>query len=96
MTKLPPTPPFSHRLIVGSVAVVTGIYAFWQVGKDYEFIKKEPRSPEEIEERRKQHLGLQIKHLETRTLEYTPEAKQRLRAMMEQKQKEELESANKD
>lgn len=79
MSKLPPSSPISHKIIVGTIAVVAGAYAFWQTGRDFQFIKYEPRSAEEIEERKKEGLGFQIKHLETRTLDYTPEAKQRMK-----------------
>lgn len=82
--KLPPTPPFSHRLVVGTIALVAGLYLLMDAGKDFEYIKFTPHSPEEIERRKKEHVGLQIKQLDTRTLEYTPEAKERLRGLVEQ------------
>lgn len=79
MSKLPPSSPISHKIAVGTVAVFAGVYAFWQTGKDFQFIKYVPRTEEEIEKRKKEGLGFKIKHLETRTLDYTPEAKQRMK-----------------
>ncbi|KAF8003201.1 hypothetical protein OXX80_003532 [Metschnikowia pulcherrima] len=78
MNRLPQGSPFSHKVVVSTIAIGVGILGFWQTAKDFEFIKYEPRSPEEIEIRRRENIGLQIKHLETRTLDYTPEAKARL------------------
>ncbi|OBA23973.1 hypothetical protein METBIDRAFT_65453 [Metschnikowia bicuspidata var. bicuspidata NRRL YB-4993] len=75
---LPQGSPFSHKIIVSTIATAVGIYGFWLTAKDFEFVKFVPRSPEEIEIRRKENIGLQIKHLETRTLDYTPEAKARI------------------
>lgn len=88
MSKLPPSSPFSHKIVVGTLAVCAGMYAFWQVGKDYEFVKFEPRLAEEVEKRKKENIGLSIQHLETRTLDYTPEAKERLRRGLEERRKE--------
>lgn len=82
--KLPPSSPMSHKVVVGTLATVVGAYAFWQVGRDFQFVKFEPRSPEEIEKRRKEGVGLEIRSLETRLLEYTPEAKARMRAKFEE------------
>lgn len=86
MLKLPPTPPFSHRLVVGTLAVFAGIWAFWDAGKDFEFVKFEPHTPEEIERRRREKVGLSIKHLDTRTLDYTPEAKERMHKLIQEQQ----------
>lgn len=79
MSKLPPSSPISHKIFVGTIAVCAGMYAFWQVGKDYEFVKFEPHLKEEVERRRREKVGISIQHLDTRTLDYTPEAKDRLR-----------------
>lgn len=83
--KIPPSPPFSHRLMVGTIALAAGMYLLMDAGKDFEYIKFTPHSPEEIERRKREHVGLQIKQLDTRTLDYTPEAKERLRGLVEQK-----------
>lgn len=84
--KVPPTPPFSHRFIVGTLALMAGAYVLLDAGRDFEYIKFTPHSPDEIERRKREHLGLQIKQLDTRTLEYTPEAKARLDGLMNEKQ----------
>lgn len=78
----------SHKVVVGTLATILGAYAFWQVGKDFQFVKFEPRLPEEIERRRKEGTGLEMRSLETRSLEYTDEAKARLRQKFEEKEKE--------
>ncbi|EEQ36723.1 hypothetical protein FOB63_000796 [Clavispora lusitaniae] len=88
MPPLPPSSPISHKIVVGTIAVFAGVYAFWQTGKDFQFIKFEPRSEEEVERRKKEGLGLSIKQLETRTLDYTPEAKERIRRGLEEHEKE--------
>ncbi|QWU87446.1 hypothetical protein CA3LBN_001711 [Candidozyma haemuli] len=72
-SKLPPSSPISHKIVV--------------VGKDFQFVKFEPRSPEEIEKRRKEGTGLEIRSLETRSLEYTDEAKARLKRKFEESEK---------
>lgn len=74
----------SHKVVVGTFATIIGAWAFWQVGKDFQFIKFEPRLAEEIERRKKEGTGLEIRSLETRSLEYTPEAKERLMRRIEE------------
>lgn len=88
MSKLPPSSPISHKIVVGTLAVCAGMVAFWQVGKDFQFVKFEPRLEEEIERRKREKIGISIQHLDTRTLDYTPEAKERLRRGLEEKLKE--------
>ncbi|PVH14380.1 uncharacterized protein CXQ87_002513 [Candidozyma duobushaemuli] len=83
----PPSSPISHKIVVGTLATLIGAWAFWQVGKDFQFVKFEPRSPEEIEKRRKEGTGLEIRSLETRSLEYTDEAKARLKRKFEESEK---------
>lgn len=78
MNKLPQGSPLSHKVVVSTLAIAVGIFGFWLTAKDFQFIKYEPRSPEEVEIRKRENIGLQIKHLETRTLDYTPEAKARI------------------
>lgn len=89
MDKLPPSAPFKHKLIVGTLAIIVGCVAFWKAGKDFQFIKFEPHLREEVERRKRENIGMTMKSLETRTLEYTPEAKKRLqekaRALAESK-----------
>lgn len=79
MSKLPPGSPISHKIVVGSVAVAAGTWLFWQFAKDFQFVKFEPRSAEEIKKRQEENIPMSIKQLDTRTLEYTPEAKERLK-----------------
>lgn len=86
--KIPPTPPLIHRVIVGTVALIAGTWLLLDAGKDFEYIKFEPHSQEEIERRKKENVGIQIKHLESRTLDYTPEAKERLRKLIEEKEQQ--------
>ncbi|EGV66349.1 hypothetical protein PSN45_003042 [Yamadazyma tenuis] len=84
--KLPPSPPMIGRIIVATIATFAGAYVVYDTGKDFEFIKFEPRTSEEIEQRKKEHVGMSIKQLETRTLEYTPEARSRLKKLIEEKE----------
>lgn len=85
MPKLPPQPPLKGRVIVATIAVLLGGYVTYDAGKDFQFIKFEPHSAEEIERRKKEKVGLSIKHLETRTLDYTDEAKARMKQLIEEK-----------
>lgn len=89
MNKLPPSAPFSHKLIVATIAMAVGMYAFNSVGKDFEFIKYTPHLPEEVERRKQERIGFQFRHTDSRTLEYTPEAKERIRKGLEEKKLEE-------
>lgn len=82
--QVPPSSPFIHKLIVGTIATVAGIYTMLDAGKDFEYIKFEPHLPEEIERRKLDNSGLSIKYLDTRTLDYKPEAKERLRKLIEE------------
>ncbi|CAH2351130.1 hypothetical protein CLIB1423_03S00210 [[Candida] railenensis] len=77
-------PPFLHKLIVGTVAVAVGVYAAWDASKDFELVKYTPFSEEEVLKRQQEKKGLKITHLDTRTLDYTPEAKERLRKVAEE------------
>lgn len=84
MSGLPPQPSFVSRAIVATIALFVGGYAAYDFGKDFEFVKFEPHSPEEVERRKREHIGLTMKQLETRTLDYTPEAKARLKKLVEE------------
>jgi hypothetical protein len=90
-----PTPPLINRIIVGTIAVIAGLYVIKDAGKDFEFIKFEPHSPEEVERRKREHVKFSMKTLETRTLEYTPEAKERLRKLVEDQNGEKADSGEK-
>lgn len=78
------TVPMAHKLIGGTLATVIGGWAFWKAGRDFEFIKFEPRSPEEIEKLKEQGFHLLMKQGDSRNLDYTPEAKERLRQSMKE------------
>lgn len=82
MSKLPPSSPISHKFVVSTIAVAIGSYAFWQIAKDFQLVKFEPRLEEDVQKRKKEGLGIEMHQLDTRTLDYTPEAKKRLRARM--------------
>lgn len=85
MTK--PSPPFLHKLIVGTVATVAGIYVMLDAGKDFEYVRFEPHSKEEMERRKREGVGMSMKTADTMTLDYTPEAKERLRRLIEEKER---------
>lgn len=87
MSKLPPSSPMSHKIIVGTLAVGIGIYAFMKAGSDFQFVKFEPRLPEEVERRKRDKIGMSMTQLDQRTLDYTPEAKERIRKSMEAMEK---------
>lgn len=87
ITKLPPTPPITHRIVVGTLAVLAGAYVVYDTSRDFAFIKFEPHSAEELEKRKKQFEldgkdNWKMTTLEVRTLDYTPEAKERLQELL--------------
>lgn len=94
MPPLPPQPPFFNRMVVATIATALGAYVVYDSGKDFEFIKFEPHTSEEIERRKRENIGLQMKQLETSTLDYTPEAKERFKRLLEEKQKKEDTNGN--
>lgn len=81
-----------NRIIVGTLATIAGIYVMFDAGKDFQYIKFEPHLAEEIERRKREKIGFSMKSLETRTLEYTPEAKERLKKLIEENDKPPSES----
>ena len=87
--KVVPTPPFLQRVVVGTLAVLAGAYVLKDAGKDLEFVKFEPHTPEEIERRKRDGVHMTMKTLETRSLNYTPEAQERLRKLIEEKEQKE-------
>ena len=78
-------PSTFSRFVVATIATILGGYVVYDAGKDFEFVKFEPHSPEEVERRKREKIGISMKQLETSTLDYTPEAKERLRRLMEEK-----------
>lgn len=83
-----PTPPLINRIIVGTLAVIAGIWVIKDAGKDFQFIKFEPHSEEEIERRKRDNVPMTMTHTDQRTLDYTPEAKERLKKLIEEKNHE--------
>lgn len=61
-----------------------GAYVVWRTGKDFEFVKFEPYSEEEVERRKREKVPFSIRQLDSRTLDYTPEAKKRLKEYLAQ------------
>ncbi|CAN3359336.1 hypothetical protein DICA3_D03180 [Diutina catenulata] len=94
MTKtLPPTPPMTHRIVVGTIAVLAGIWLVKDAGKDFQWVKFTPHSPEEVERRKRENVPMSMSMTEERTLEYTTEARERLRKLVEQQQDKEQQQA---
>lgn len=81
------------RTLAGLAATAIGAYVVMDTGKDLEFVKYTPHSPQEVERRKRENVGMSLKQLETCTLDYKPEAKERLRRLMQQ---EELERRGRD
>ncbi|EMG46301.1 hypothetical protein SBY92_002487 [Candida maltosa Xu316] len=71
--------PMSHKLIVGTIAVIAGGYVAYKTGSDFQFVKFVPHSPEEIERRKRENVGLKMTVTDETTLDLTPEAKERIR-----------------
>ncbi|ODV64781.1 hypothetical protein HYPBUDRAFT_154128 [Hyphopichia burtonii NRRL Y-1933] len=86
----PPTPPFWQRVVVGTLATIAGVYVMWDTGRDFEFVKFTPHLEEEIERRKRESIGMSMRHTDTRTLDYTPEAKERLKKLVEEKNAKEI------
>ncbi|RCK65035.1 hypothetical protein Cantr_00956 [Candida viswanathii] len=88
--------PMKHRWIVGIIAVLAGGYATYKSGNEFQFVKFTPHSPEEIERRKQQNVGLLLKFDDKTTLDLTPEAKEKYaRIRLEKlKQQEEQEKKN--
>lgn len=74
------------RTIAGLVATALGAYVVMDTGKDLEFVKYTPHSPQEVERRKKENVGMSLKQLETCTLDYKPEAKERLKRLMQEEE----------
>ena len=75
--------PMSHKIIVGTIAIVT-----YKTGSDFQFVKYTPHSPEEIERRKRENqTGISMKMSEELTLDLKPEAKQRIQKLLDEKNK---------
>ncbi|KAI5964145.1 uncharacterized protein KGF55_002087 [Candida pseudojiufengensis] len=88
---LPQGSPMSHKFIVGTIAILLGGYVTYKSGSDFQFVKFEPHSPEEIEKRKKEKFQTKMTFKDTTTLDLTPEAKERIMKKVKEKQAKELE-----
>lgn len=84
----PPSPLTLQRFIVGAIALAAGTYVVYDTGRDFQFIKYEPFSKEEVERRKQEGKKFSMTTTNTRTLDYTPEAKERLKKLIEEKNEE--------
>ena len=82
---LPAGPPTWHRVLVATVAVALGVWTTKEFLRNYLFVTYTPFSEEEVERRQQENLKWKVKTLDTCTLEYTPEAKETLRQLVEAK-----------
>lgn len=94
MSRLPPSSPISHKIVVGTIATIAGMYMFWQTGKDFEWVKFEPRLKEEVEQRKRDNVRMTMRELDERTLDYTPDAKERLGRAIEERNRKFLDSTS--
>ncbi|KAG5418627.1 hypothetical protein I9W82_004155 [Candida metapsilosis] len=85
--------PMTHKFVVGTLAILLGGYVTYKTGSDFQFIKYEPHSPEEVARRKREKVPTRMEVLETATLDLTPEAKERIgrKLLMEQEKKRQLE-----
>lgn len=83
MIKSPSGPLAILKFLVASAAIGLGIYACWDALRDFQLVTYTPCSEEEVLQRKKENRGIKITHLDTRTLELTPEAKEKLRGRNE-------------
>lgn len=83
----------THKFVVGTLAILLGGYVTYKTGSDFQFIKYEPHSPEEVARRKREKVPTRMEVLETATLDLTPEAKERIgrKLVMEQEKKLQLE-----
>lgn len=80
--------PMSHKIIVGTIAILLGGYVTYKAGSDFQFVKYTPHSPEEIERRKRENqTGISMKMSEELTLDLKPEAKQRIQKLLDEKNK---------
>lgn len=78
----------TQRVIVGTLAVLAGIWLIKDSSKDFAWVKYTPHSDDEVERRKRDNVPLSMKMSDERTLEYTPEAQDRLLKLVEEKQTE--------
>ncbi|MCH0628453.1 hypothetical protein JNB11_00465 [Kocuria palustris] len=80
--------PFTHRVVVSTLAVLAGIWVIKSLGSDFQWVKFEPHPPEEIERRQRENVPLKMLMADERTLEYTPEARKRFEEGLAKKRAE--------
>ncbi|KAI5957832.1 hypothetical protein KGF57_003099 [Candida theae] len=85
--------PMTHKFVVGTLAILLGGYVTYKTGSDFQFVKFEPHSAEEIARRKREKVPTKMEVLESATLDLTPEAKERIgrKLLMEQERKRQLE-----
>lgn len=85
----------THKFVVGTIAIFLGGYVTYKAGSDFQFVKFEPHSPEEVARRKREKIPTRMEVLESATLDLTPEAKERIgrKLLMEQEKKRQLEQA---
>lgn len=69
---------FRERVVVSTIAVMAGAWVTYYTSRDFEFVKFTPFLEEEVERRKREGARMTMKHLDTCTLDYKPEAKQRI------------------
>lgn len=79
--------PFVQRVVVSTIALVVGAYATYDFSRDFEFIKYTPHLDEEVERRKREGARMSMRQLDTCTLDYKPEAKERLQSIHEEHMK---------
>lgn len=89
--------PMTHKFLIGTIAVLLGGYLTYKAGSDFQFIKYEPHSPEEVERRQREKIPLKMTVLDTTSLDLTPEAKERIWKKQQKmiQEKQELEKREK-
>lgn len=73
--------PFSHRVIVSTLAVLIGSYVVYDNSRDLQLVSYKPFSEEEVARRKREGASMTMKTLDSCTLDYTPEAKEKFRKM---------------
>lgn len=77
------TPPMFNRIVVGIIATVAGAWMVKETGKDFQFVTFTPFSEDEVQRRKEQKIGMSMRSSDQLTLDYTPEAKDKIRRKLE-------------
>lgn len=88
----------AHKFVVGTIAILLGGYVTYKAGSDFQFVRFEPHSPEEVARRKREKIPTRMEVLESATLDLTPEAKERIgrKLLIEQEKKRQLEQAQRE